>query len=217
MQDNLDNITMALAGIIQAISLVREVSHTGKVNDVAYEASIYSLFQTHPQSMEDVYAGLGGVKLGLEKLIHTLESKQAVDRLQSRYLLSLIHLQKKMSRSPKMLDTIADRLKQTQKQVEYFSLLHPSVIGNLADIYVNTISTFHFRIIIIGSQRVLHVRENLDKVRALLLAGVRAAILWRQVGGSRIQLLFSRHKIKASAERLLAEIEKNSMAQKDLI
>jgi high frequency lysogenization protein len=211
VQNNLDNITIALAGILQSIALVREISHTGKTNDAAFDASIYSIFQTDPKNVPSVFKNTTGVKLGLQKLIHTLETTHANDKLQSRYMLSLIHLQKKLSRSPTMLNTVSKRLQQTQKQVEYFSQDHPTVIANLADIYVNTISTFKFRIIIVGSQRILHVRENLDKVRALLLAGVRSAILWRQVGGSRLQLLFSRAKIKASAEKLLAEIEKNSI------
>jgi high frequency lysogenization protein len=133
-------------------------------------------------------------------------------------MLSLMHLQKKLSRSPKMLTTLTQRLRQTQKQVDYFTLTHPTVITNLSDIYLNTISTFKFRIIILGSQRVLHARENMDKVRALLLAGVRAAVLWKQVGGSRIQILFSRTKIKAAAEKILQQIEHNQqIAQKDFL
>jgi high frequency lysogenization protein len=70
----------------------------------------------------------------------------------------------------------------------------------------------------LGSHRVLHARENMDKVRALLLAGVRAAVLWKQVGGSRIQILFSRTKIKAAAEKILQQIEHNQqIAQKDFL
>ena len=33
------------------------------------------------------------------------------------------------------------------------------------------------------------------KVRALLLAGIRAAVLWRQLGGSRAQIIFARKKM----------------------
>ncbi len=211
MSDNYENITIGLAGMLQAIALVRELTQTGKVNEPAFESSMSSIFQTNPPDASAVFGDLKGLKLGLEKVIHTFDTTQATDRLQSRYMLSLIHLQKKLSRSPKVLGTLTNRITQARKQVEYFSLTHPTVISNLADIYLNTISTFKFRIVILGSQRILHVRENMEKVRALLLAGVRSAVLWRQMGGSRIQLLFSRAKIKVAAEKLLAQIEKETL------
>ncbi|GAM56239.1 hypothetical protein JCM19232_5254 [Vibrio ishigakensis] len=44
------------------------------------------------------------------------------------------------------------------------------------------------------------------KVRALLLAGIRSAVLWRQVGGKRRHLIFSRKKMVEQAEILLARI-----------
>ncbi|MEK7758734.1 MAG: DUF489 family protein, partial [Pseudomonadota bacterium] len=43
-----------------------------------------------------------------------------------------------------------------------------------------------------------------DKVRAALLAGIRSAVLWRQLGGRRWQLLFSRGKLARTAAELLA-------------
>jgi high frequency lysogenization protein len=211
-QNNLDKITIALAGILQAIALMRELTQTGRVNEVAFSASMGSIFELNPQQIETVYGDLTGIRLGLEKIVTTFDTTQAIDRLQHRYMLSLIHLQKKLSRSPKMLLTLTQRLKQTQKQADYFSLVHPTVIANLADIYLHTIGTFKFRIIVLGSQRVISVQENMEKVRALLLAGVRAAVLWRQVGGSRLQILFSRAKIKASAERILKQTEFNPTA-----
>jgi high frequency lysogenization protein len=36
-----------------------------------------------------------------------------------------------------------------------------------------------------------------------LLAGIRSAVLWRQLGGTRLQLLFSRKSIVSDAEELL--------------
>jgi high frequency lysogenization protein len=216
-QNNLDNITLALAGILQAVALVRELPQTGRINQAAYTASIHSVFQIHAEDVATIYNGMQGVKLGLEKIVHTFDIHQTVDKFQHRYLLSLIHLQKKLSRSPKILTQLTAQLQKTQKQVDYFSLTHPTVIANLADIYLQTISLLHFRIIILGTRHILHVKENLEKVRALLLAGVRSAVLWRQVGGSRLQLLFSRAKIKATAEKLLQQIDNHSMNQKDVV
>lgn len=212
MQDRLDNITIALAGMLQAITLIRELTQTGKLQESAFKASLHSIFQTQPRDILSVYGGLPGIQLGLTNVIQ-FASKEAKDPLQNRYLLSLIHLQKKLAYSPKTLKILADRLKQVQKQVDYFSLTHPTVIANLADIYQTTMSAFRFRIIMLGNQRILNVRENMDKVRALLLAGIRSAVLWRQMGGSRLQLLFSRAKLKIAAEKILSQIETHYATQ----
>ena len=37
--------------------------------------------------------------------------------------------------------------------------------------------------------------DNQERIRALLLAGIRAVILWRQVGGRRRYLIFRRKEI----------------------
>jgi high frequency lysogenization protein len=199
-------ITLALAGIAQAASLVKELAQTGKADDIAWEASIYSLFQTDPPDMMAVYGDkLENIKWGLEKLIAQLETPTVLP--QTRYMLGMMRLQKKISRSQKMLDLLSRRMDQAKKQVDYFSLLHPTVISNLADIYLKTISTFKFRIIIWGNQRVLTASENMEKIRALLLAGVRSSVLWRQVGGSRLQLIFSRAKISSMSKKILAGLQ----------
>jgi len=46
-----------------------------------------------------------------------------------------------------------------------------------------------------------------NKIRTLLLAGIRAAVLWRQMGGNRWQLLFSRKDIINDAKMLIGEIK----------
>ncbi|HSW94461.1 MAG TPA: high frequency lysogenization protein HflD [Gammaproteobacteria bacterium] len=204
MQDKqLYKITLALAGITQAASLVKDLAQTGKADDAAWQASIYSLFQTDPPDVMAVYGNHpDGIKLGLQNLIAQMESQTVLP--QTRYMLGMMRLQKKISHSKKMLHLLSSRLNQTKKQVDYFSLTHPTVISNLADIYQSTISAFRFRIIIWGNQRILTASENMEKIRALLLAGVRSSVLWRQLGGSRLQLIFSRRKISGMAKKILA-------------
>lgn len=43
------------------------------------------------------------------------------------------------------------------------------------------------------------------KIRALLLAGVRSAVLWRQVGGRRWQLFLWRNKFAKLAKKLIEQ------------
>ncbi len=199
-----ENISVALAGVLQSIALVREFAKTGKMDMDVFQTSIYSIFQTS-EDPSTLYGGLPKLKFGLEKLIETMENKNR-DRYTTRYMLSLIHLQKKVARSNEITQFTKQRLERIRKQVEYFSLTHNTVISNLADIYCNTISTFRFRIMIWGNQRIVSATDNMNKIRALLFAGICSVVLWRQVGGSRLQFLFCRSKIKAAAKKLLAEI-----------
>lgn len=208
MQDKDYKTTLALAGIVQSVNLVRELAQTGKIDEKNYETCIYSIFQTDAADIPSIYGDIKNLKPGLEKLTQLFERNDS-SRLLMRYLLSILYLQKKITRSSKLTGQLTQRINQIKKQVEYFSLLHPTVISNLADAYLTTINIFKFRIIIWGSQRSLSVTENMDKIRALLLAGIRSAVLWQQVGGSRLQLLFSRKKIKAMATQILLDIERN--------
>ena len=100
MQDKLNNITIGLAGMLQAVTLLRELTQSGKVNEAAYESSIQSVFHVEAKTAVEVFGGLSGVKLGLEKILHTFDVQHTTDRLQNRYLLSLIHVTKKIIALP---------------------------------------------------------------------------------------------------------------------
>ena len=49
--------------------------------------------------------------------------------------------------------------------------------------------------------------ENTHRIRALLLAGVRAAILWRQSGGSWFTLIFRRKAMSLETRRILDDLK----------
>ena len=54
-----------------------------------------------------------------------------------------------------------------------------------------------------GNPTYLQNSHTANKVRALLLAGIRAAILWRQVGGKRWHLLIARNRYQKACQQLL--------------
>ena len=91
-------------------------------------------------------------------------------------------------------------------QVEYFgSETHENVIGRLADLYQQTISNLKPKIMVKGDAGLLQRPENANLIRALLLAGIRSAVMWRQCGGSRWNFIFRRKKILAICRQLLSE------------
>jgi high frequency lysogenization protein len=215
LQDNLYKTTIAIAGMIQAVSLVKDLAQTGKADEAAFKASIQSIFITDPEDFISVYGDLRGIKLGLERLVTTFAGEPKNGRSLLRHVMSLIHLEKKIRRSSYIQEALKKRIEQAKKQAEYFHSTHSSVIANLADCYLNAISTFRFRIIIWGNPHLLNSMDVMEKIRALLLTGIRSAVLWRQLGGSRLHLLFSRSKIKAMAEKILREMPALESTEKE--
>ena len=80
------------------------------------------------------------------------------------------------------------------------------MVACLAETYSETVSTLSPRIMVTGEPNLLNRPEIANRIRALLLAGMRAAVLWHQCGGGRLKLLFQARKTVEQARQLLAEI-----------
>ena len=76
----------------------------------------------------------------------------------------------------------------------------------LAAVYKATLSKFPRPIQIQGSAAMLSNEDNAAAIRALLLAGVRSALFWRQLGGRRWQLLFFRNRLSNTASQLKKQV-----------
>lgn len=206
MSKNLQDITLALAGVVQAAVLVEQVAKTGNADQDAMKCSIESLFDLNPASTLAVYGGSPqNLRLGLEALRDMLAGKHKHQEAM-RYALGALHLQKKLAGRRDMLNTIASRISQAAGQAEHFSSTHENVVGNLGQIYSETISTFRFRIQVMGDYNYLQQTRIASQIRALLLAAIRSAILWRQLGGNRWQLLLQRKAITSQIEQLLRNL-----------
>lgn len=203
---SLSNQTVALAGIAQACALVRQLATSGNADSAAMAASVGSLLKIDSASVIDVFGGLPGIQLGLQQLDKQLTSRVVANPEQARYAAQLVHLQKQLNKNPDMLNTIRTGITKAQAQSEHFGVMHENVLANLAEIYHATISTLQPRIMINGDPQYLGNQATVNKIRALLLAGIRASLLWRQCGGSRWHLLLSRKKLQDEANRLLLQI-----------
>lgn len=198
---------IALAGIYQAAYLTQQVARRGMADTEALEASIYSLFQTDAESVAAVYGGPEGVASGLQHLCNQLASLNQKDIEITRYVLSLIQLERKLSNNREMLQHIGDGIKTVSGRLDHFSMLHENIMTQLANLYAETISTLQPRIMVNGEPAHLENSDNTNKIRALLLSGIRAAMLWRQCGGTRLQVLLGRRRLLRQAHELLDSIQ----------
>lgn len=214
---NLTNQTIALAGVAQAAALVQQLAVTGKADQDALRASIGSILKIDAESVEDVFGDLRGVALGLAQLQDQLSGKGIGSADQARYAATLVFLEKQLNGLPEMQQTIRNGLQKAQAQAEHFGALHENVLANLGDLYFQTISTLQPRIMVKGDQAHLANSDTVNKIRALLLAGIRAALLWRQCGGSRWKFLLMRKKLYDESQRLrlLAETDPSSASGND--
>jgi high frequency lysogenization protein len=199
----LEQQTIALAGVAQAARLVDEISRTGQCPEQFLATSINSLFVFSPEDTAQVYGGVAGVRLGLQNLASVLVNQDDNSaREMVRYMFSILHLERKFAANPSMQQVVHSRLEHTQFKSDYFSNHVQEICHSLSGIYQDTLSTFQFRIKVNGSAQQLQNPKNADQIRALLLAGIRAAFLWRQLGGRRWKLLWQRRKLLAIAQTL---------------
>lgn len=195
--------TIALAGLLQACYLVDQIAREGRCDEVELETAINSLFVTSPDAVIEVYGNLSRLQRGLQ-LLHELLDKQTKRQRDDwlRYALSILHLQSRLRKNGDMLNAIAKGLEQAEMPRQHFGLLHDNTVASLADTYQKTISTFNLRIQVSGDPNHLQSERNAARIRTLLLSGIRAATLWRQVGGHRWHLLFKRSGIASMAKKL---------------
>jgi high frequency lysogenization protein len=204
MSSSYHNQALALAGIVQACALVQQTARRNSADSTALEASLGSAFKIDADSTEAVYGGAAGVRLGLMTLQEQLGKSRAPANLElMRYAANVMHLERALAKSSRMLERIRAGIEGAQEMRQRLGVTHPDVIAHLARIYSETISILTPRIIVQGEQGYLSNPETANKVRALLLAAIRSAVLWRQVGGRRWQLLFARGALAREAAAML--------------
>jgi len=200
---NIEQQVIALAGVAQAARLVDQVSKTGSYPLEFLEPSINSVFVFDPKTSADIFGGIPGVKLGLHNLSNLLADKSARENHDLvRYVFSMIYLERKFVAKPDMMGVVRSRLEHTRFRAEHFSSNVNALCHSISGIYQDTLSHEKFRIKVNGSAQHLQNPQNADIIRALLLAGVRAAFLWRQLGGHRWRLLLQRKKLLETSQNL---------------
>jgi high frequency lysogenization protein len=212
MSNTWNDRTIALAGIFQAAVLVQRLATTGSLSNAELHTAIHSLFEQNPNNTNDVYGDTHALLTGLERLSGSLKRHNTSDGNDIiRYVMGMLHLQKKLMKQPDMLANIGKRLGQSQQQAELFEVTHDNVIASLADIYTSTISTFSFRIQVTGDYNYLQQARIGNQIRVLLFAGIRSAILWRQLGGNRLQVITKRKTIIETADQLIKHAKEQQL------
>lgn len=204
MLNNIENRVVALAGVLQAAHLANRTAQHGLADQSALEASLGSILRIDAESTREVFGGLAGVETGLRQIEQQIGRQR--DPLEQRYVINLLQLEPRLRARPDLLERIREGVRQAEELAAERPLTGDEVVACLAETYSETVSTLSPRIMVTGEPNLLNRPEIANRIRALLLAGVRAAVLWHQCGGGRLKLLFQARKTVEQARQLLAEI-----------
>jgi len=201
-----ENQVMALAGVLEAAILVDEVANQGRCDEARMHVALNSIFSLESDSLESIYGGRKAMAPGLQYLLdqYSTNAMPSVDI--ARYQMALIQLQRRLMRDGQMQEQLRTGIRNLSNLREMNGELDQAVIARMASLYQDTISQLTPRIIVKGKPIYLQSQDRSEQVRALLLAGIRAAVLWEQSGGSRWSLLFGRRAYIESAQVILKGI-----------
>ena len=196
--------TLALAGVFQASELVRQAASHGTWSGYAASSCLRSLFALDGETTQEIYGGRKELRLGAETMLCVLQGESRyTDAL--RYSVGLLQIERKFSRASKLQDRVGSRLEEIS--ADYVELQQHEredlQAHDISRLYSETISKLTPRIVVNGKPNYLKNERTVDWVRTLLMAGLRSAVLWKQLGGGRFELMFGRKKIIREAESLL--------------
>ena len=206
--NSLEKQTITMAAICQASSLVQKIARRGSVTEPEFTMMLNSIMITSPNSILEVYSNdVANLATGLKTLVEQLgnETKNKDPEL-TRYVVSLLGLERRLASKKNQLSQLGERIEQSQRQLAHFDISSETLIASLASIYSDLLSPLGTPIQIAGEPSLLKQQANQHRIRALLLAGVRSSVLWRQVGGKRRNIVFGRTKVVACAQQLLKHI-----------
>ncbi len=212
------NRALALAGVFQAAQLTHMTAMSGR-HSIGESGNFYfeqllkaSLnirpTRNHSTQTLDFFHQLADVSLGLKTLESSITQPFSVmpksklpklshAKLPLSYAMSLLQLEKKVYSNPKFVEIIEQSQQKILKQLSFFdnNYLHPSILANLAQTYVDTAGQINPRILVRGNPEAFKDSQHTNRIRASLFTGLQLAHLWRQLGGSSWNMIFSKRKL----------------------
>lgn len=216
------NRTLALAGVFQAAQLTHMTALAGTQQSNAegftfyFEQLVKASLNIRPTAKDtnklnplDLFGNFNSLMLGLKNLEESIDHpfsthprskipKLPQAKLVTTYAMSLLQIEKKIYSNPVFVEKIAQSQQRILQQLSFFdqNYLHPSIIANLAQTYLDTAAQIEPRILVRGNPEAFKDAQHTNRIRALLFTGLQMAHLWRQLNGRSRQLIFSKRKIK---------------------
>lgn len=193
---------LALAGMVQSLKLVRQIAETGHADTGSQRIVLDSVFRIDADSVDAVYGGSSQLRHGLLTMRDHLVDRGG-DQMLPKLGMSILQIERRFVGDEGMAEQVIDGLRRLDATAQRQGSIHPDVIGRLGQLYADTISHLRPKVIVQGNPHYLQQPEVVAEIRALLLAALRSAVLWRQVGGSYWDFVFRRRAMMEVVEEEL--------------
>lgn len=193
---------LALAGLAQALAQVRRIADTGQANENVLATSLDSIFRIDADTAATVYGGHENVRPGL-MLLRDYFGGQPRDEQLPRLALAVMQLERRFVQDADMAHKVQRGIRAQSDAAGQNGSTHPDVLAALGSLYAETLSHLRPRVLVQGNPHYLGQPAVVAEVRAVLLAAVRSAVLWRQLGGSLWDFMLRRRDMAAAVDSQL--------------
>jgi len=193
---------LALAGLAQALRQVRRVAETGQAEGSVLETALGSVFRIDAGSTGEIYGGVANVRPGL-MLVRDYLANKGQDPLLPKLALAVTQLERRFVQDDDIAGRVHEGILAARIDAERLGNSHPDVLAKLGNLYAETVSQLRPRVLVQGNPHYLGQAAIVAEIRAMLLAALRSAVLWRQFGGSPWDFLLRRGAMAQAVEDLL--------------
>jgi len=197
-----DDRVLALGALLVALSQVRRIAETGQSDTATLQVALDSVFRLDAADTAAAVGGVDAVRPGLRLLRDYLAGTNKDEAL-GKLAMAVMQLERRFVADAAMTERVRTGLRALQGPVERLGSPHHDVVAGLASLYADTISHLRPRVMVQGNPHYLGQAGVVAEIRALLLAALRAAVLWRQMGGSLWDFLFRRRDMAAAIDQLM--------------
>lgn len=201
----------AIAGIQQAAACVYQLAYQGKIipQDAAAPL-INSVLAIEAESVEDIYANTATesgnrlpLAIGLRMFVDQFSGAKTKQNGPLVHVMNMVRMERVLNNNEAAKAELGKGLMQVARQRDDFNMDSYRITESLAGLYSSVISPLARPIQVPGKQSLLQQPAIQHQIRTLLLAGIRSAVLWRQVGGKKRHFLFNRRSMLDAANSLL--------------
>lgn len=190
---------IAFAAMFQALHGVQQLAETGRCDGDESEVVIDAIFAIDSTDAETLYppSRIGtGLKIAARQLDRN--PGDAVMRMG----ITVLRLERRLMTNAKLAAALRERIDDIERARAAFGGQHDNVRARLSEAYLQTVSNLQPRVMVHGTPLYLQQERTVQHVRALLLAAIRAAAMWRHVGGNGWRLFWRRRNWLAMARTL---------------
>lgn len=198
---NIENQTLALAGIFQSVHLCQSLATTGTCDNDALVGTLRSILTLNTERVIDAYGGsTHNIITGMSVLRNQLSPSRDLDI--QNYSVALIQLGTNVLNDDNTVEQL--RIGISRAQAMESKVDDPAMISNFANLYRSSISQLSPRIMVNGDREYLNDNNIASTIRAALLGGLRSVVLWRQCGGTRPKIVFNQSRYLKQIETYLS-------------